>query len=318
MLGNTVNCGVAFAVEYDSFAALIQATKERDAERKAKQQKDQLAAAQVPLSDSNLDPDAITSTFGTAAMHRSAHHISGVHQLTGGDGQLTDGQQPEGQTSNGHHIGVPALDGQLPHGQACRMAEYPAGVQSSGEEGQSAAVLPTRGMPAGGNIAQYKPNSEEPAQRPITVKEGFSDMEHIPSLATASAQHDRHAPTQPHKDHRIAHSIIALDDQVDLTLDDVSERLSQEALHIDLDHGAMTDHGAQDQRALQQLQLLNKAAGPATLNSKTPAPLHGKSSVLLSSVAYQPGLEQTRHDEALGVLDDIVEDTDSDIEGMAA
>ena len=111
--------------------------------------------------------------------------------------------------------------------------------------------------------------------------------------------------------------------RVDLTCDELSEGLSQDSLGIDLDEaGPTADPAAQDQRALQQLQLLNKSAVPsATVEAslaKAAVSSHAKAGALPIFKAYPVSLDQTRNEDALGVLDDIIEDTDSDIEGLAS
>ncbi len=307
------SCSEVFicAVEYDSFAALIQATKERDAARKAKQQKAQLADAPAPASEATKSITA-TETLGQLSGARQGGIVGGLPS----NGQ--DGRHP---AANGSPANRHTTDGQTGIGAEEQLAAYPAGALSSSGSEPSDAVLPTRGKPCNSNIGvMQRGASQEPA------------AQHEGSCVASTGRPSLHVKAgkaqdlQSHDDKR-EHLGCAHAEQHDatkLTSDDLSEGLSQGRLEVDLmdEAGPMSDPAAQDQRALQQLQLLNKSAVPAVTNgtslAKPMAMSHGKGHVLPGSVIHHNSIDQTRNEEALGVLNDIIEDTDSDIEGTAA
>ncbi len=296
-------------MEYESFAALIQATKERDAARRAKQQKAQLADPQPPASDSGPDLDAAPSLCDKAANGQSVHLISAGHKPA--DGRQADGQHASGQPSE------VSCEGQITVLDEKQHTDYPAGLQSCDEQ-PSHVSLPNRSMPPGSGIAKQRSASQDPGHRPAAAKQAQAGM-HSTQL---QAERARSEPArQPFRQQGLqlddGHQVS--DDRVDLTLDDVSDQLSQESLHLDVDDpSAVPDHGAQDQRALQQLQLPNKSAESVIPNGKGVLSSHAKGASASSTVAYQPNLVQKTYEECLGVLDGIIEDTDSDVEGMAA
>lgn len=298
------------AVEYDSFAALIQATKERDAARKAKQQKAQLADATVPASDATK---SVTPT-------ETPDQVSDAHQDGNVGGLLSNEQNVRHPAANGSPANRHTSDGQAPVGNEEQLAEYPAGALSYGEVEPSDAVLPTRGKPPNSSMIMQRGASQKPAPQ---HEESFATLTGRPSLhVKAGKAQDLQSHDDKREQLRRRHS--GPHDAAKLTLDDLSDGLSQGTLQVDLvdEAGAMSDPAAQDQRALQQLQLLNKSAVPAVTNgtslAKAMISSHGKGHVLPSSVVYHSSIDQTRNEEALGVLNDIIEDTDSDIEGMAA
>jgi len=295
------------AVEYDSFAALIQATKERDAARKAKQQKAQLADAPADATKSITPTDA-------------PDQLSDAHQGGNVGGLLSNGQNVRHSDANGSPANRHTSDGQTLIGSEEQLAEYPAGALSSGGSQPSDAVLPTRGKPPNSSMVMQRGAFQEPA------------LQHEDSSATSTGRPSLHVKagkaqdlqSRDDKREHLGCAHAGPHDATKLTLDDSSEGLSQGRLEVDLldKAGPMSDPAAQDQRALQQLQLLNKSAVPVVMNgtslAKTMVPSHGKGHVLPSSVVYHSSTDQTRNEEALGVLNDIIEDTDSDIEGMAA
>ncbi|DBA76305.1 TPA: hypothetical protein ACH3X1_010019 [Trebouxia sp. C0004] len=294
-------------VDYDSFAALIQATKERDAARKAKQQKAQLADAPAPASDATK---SITPT-------EKPDQLSDAHQDGNVGGLLGNGQNGRHPAANGSPANRHTSDGQTPIGNEERLTEYPAGALSETEP--SDAVLPTRGKPPNSSMVMQRGASQEPL---LQHEESFATFTGRPSLhVKASKAQDLQSHNVKCEHLRRRHS--GPHDAAMLTSDDF-EGLSQGRLQVDLvdEAGAMSDPAAQDQRALQQLQLLNKSAVPAVTNgtslAKAVVSSHGKGHVLPNSVVHHNSIDQTRNEEALGVLDDIIEDTDSDIEGMAA
>jgi hypothetical protein len=298
------------AVEYDSFAALIQATKERDAARKAKQQKAQLADAPAPASvatNSITAPDA-------------PNQLSDAHQDGNVGGLLSNGQNVRHPDANGLLENRHTSDGQTPIGDEEQLAEYPAGALSSGGSQPSDAVLPTRGKPPNSSRVMQRGPSQEPA---LQHEDSFTTSTGRPRLHVKAGK-DQDLQSHDDKCEHLGCTHAGPHDATKLTLDDSSEGLSQGRLEVDLmdEAGPMSDPAAQDQRALQQLQLLNKSAVPAVTNgtslAKAMVSSYGKGHVLPSSVVYHSSTDQTRNEEALGVLDDIIEDTDSDIEGMAA
>ena len=294
------------AAEYDSFAALIQATKERDAARKARQQKAQLADAPASVATNSIRP---TDT---------PDQLSAAHQDGHEGGLLSNGLKIRHPAANRSVANRHTNDGQTPMRIEEQLAEYPAGVLSSGGSEHSDAVLPTRGKPPNGSMVMQRGASQEFA------------AQHEESFATSTGRPTLHVKAgkaqdlQSHDDKRehLCCRHAGAQDAAKLPQDDLSKGLSQARLEVDLvdEAGAMSDPAAQDQRALQQLQLLNKSAVPAVTNgtslAKAMVSSHGKGHVLPSSVVYS--IDQTRNEEALGVLDDIIEDTDSDIEGMTA
>lgn len=300
------------AVEYDSFAALIRATKERDAARKAKQQKAQLEDAQAPASTPNHDSNATTS--GTAA--EPMHQCPDAREWGKVGVSYTKDFAPNGLPAEGQ-----GSDGQTLVGQEEQLADYPAGAQSSGDEQPSDAVLPTREMAAKKSTVEPRFACQDLAQTPSHHTAG-----HVLQVQSSKAQeHVRQCNVQTHTG-QIQHpsnGYCGSHDRVELTCDELSEGLSQDSLGIDLDEaGPTADPAAQDQRALQQLQLLNKSAVPsATVEAslaKAAVSSHAKAGALPTFRAYPVSLDQTRNEDALGVLDDIIEDTESDIEGLAS
>ena len=299
------------AVEYDSFAALIQATKERDAARKAKQQKAQLADAPAPASD------ATKSITPTDALDQ----LSDAHQGGNVGGLLSNGQNMRHPDANRSPANRHTIDGRTLVGSEKQLAAYPAGALSGRSE-PSDAVLPTRGKPPNSSMVMQRGASQESAAQ---HEESFATFTGRPSLhVKAGNPQELHS----HSDNREHVGCVHTGphNAAKLTLDDLSEGLSQGRLEVDLmdEAGPMSDPAAQDQRALQQLQLLNKSAVPAVTNgtslAKAMVSSHGKGHVLPSSIVYHCGssIDQTRNEEPLDVLDDIIEDTDSDIQGMAA
>ncbi|KAL0042822.1 hypothetical protein WJX79_000884 [Trebouxia sp. C0005] len=255
-------------IEYDSFAALIQATKERDAARKARQQKARLADASASASD-------------------TIKH-----------------------TSNG----LTSIDNEE------QLAAYPAGALSSGGSHPPDAVLPTRGKPPNSSTVMQRGAPQEPAPQ---YEDSFATSTGRPCLHVKAGK-AQDLQSRDDKREQLGCRHAGQHGATKLTSDDLSEGLSQDRLEVDLmdEAGSMPNPAAQDQRALQQLQLLNKSAVPAVINSTSPAKAmvssHGKGHVLPSSLIYHNSIDQTRNEEALGVLNDIIEDTDSDIEGTAA
>ncbi len=246
------------------------------------------------------------------------HRIS--CQMRNLGGLLSNGQNVRHPAANGSPANRHTSDGQTRIGNEEQLAEYPAGALSSGGSEPSDAVLPTRGKPPNSSMVMQRGASQESAAQ---HEESFATSTGRPSLHVKAGKAQ---DLQSHDDKRehLGCRHAGQHDATKLTLDDLSEGLSQGRLEVDLvdEAGAMSDPAAQDQRALQQLQLLNKSAVPAVTNgtslAKAMVSSHGKGHVLPSSVVYHSSIDQTRNEEALGVLNDIIEDTDSDIEGMAA
>ena len=110
--------------------------------------------------------------------------------------------------------------------------------------------------------------------------------------------------------------------RVDLMLADSPGRLSQKSLAVEVEDEAnpVSSQKVQDQRALQQLQLLNNSAEPVTVSgacNRKSIQLSQDKDHAMSSVPYQGVVaELSRTEDCLGPLDDIIEDTDSDLEGL--
>ena len=110
--------------------------------------------------------------------------------------------------------------------------------------------------------------------------------------------------------------------RVDLTLGDSPSKLSQESLAVEVEDDAspVSSQKVQDQRALQQLQLLNNSKEPVSVSNacnRKSLQLSQDKDVAVSSVPYQNvGAHLGRTEDCLGPLDDLIEDTDSDLEAL--
>ncbi|KAA6428433.1 MAG: hypothetical protein FRX49_01309, partial [Trebouxia sp. A1-2] len=297
-------------IEYDSFAALIQATKERDAARKARQQKARLADASASASDT-IKSVTHTDTPG---------HLSDAHQDDNVERLLSKGQSFRYPAANGLLANRHTSNGLTSIDNEEQLAAYPAGALSSGGSHPPDAVLPTRGKPPNSSTVMQRGAPQEPAPQ---YEDSFATSTGRPCLHVKAGK-AQDLQSRDDKREQLGCRHAGQHGATKLTSDDLSEGLSQDRLEVDLmdEAGSMPNPAAQDQRALQQLQLLNKSAVPAVINSTSPAKAmvssHGKGHVLPSSLIYHNSIDQTRNEEALGVLNDIIEDTDSDIEGTAA
>ena len=277
------------AVEFDSFAALIQATKQRDAARKAKQQQARLAPA-----SSGVSPEA-EQAAERAALPQATDQTSDTEAAP-----VAEAQQGRGQLTERQAVNRPDPDRQ--------QSAYPSDVSQLAAERQVHPVPPTTRLPSNTVVAQCSERS-------------------LPADSTSCIQHNGAGHLQTMKDDEPAHSQPSEPAEahyrVDLTLDTTPKKLSQESLDVDVedDTGQLPSHRVQDERALQQLHLLNKSAEPVKTNAacyeKSTQSLQEKDPVV-SHVLYQQPLANNvgRTETGLGALNDIIEDTDSDVEGM--
>ena len=138
------------AVEYDGFAALIKATKQRDAARKAKQQE-----AQLPAQPANASPDADApvSTPSPQPGSDSPPHDDAQEQQA----ML---QPPHDNTASEAHVSH--VDGHLPNGVHSQLAEHPAGPKSMAELQSDNGVQRSNGTHANGSISEQRSLSGEP------------------------------------------------------------------------------------------------------------------------------------------------------------
>lgn len=279
-----------FAVAYDSFAALIQATKERDAARKAKQQQAQLESQQPTASD--VSPEAEVAA-GRAALPQAADHSSDLAVARAAQGQQDTQRRAERQKAQ-------------PSDTEEQLAAYPAGAEPLSEEGHIGLRLPSRPLPSNPGLAKQTPDSLHGKSLQATGNGSIHDEgEQTAHVMTAIGQ--LQVPTEAHS-------------RVDLTLDGTPGK-SQESLDVDVDdaHSPLPSHQVQDQRALQQLQLLNKAAEPVVMNTGygKSIPSSQEKEPVVSGMYCQPIMDQLgRTEDGLGPLDDIIEDSDSDIDGL--
>ena len=281
-------------MEFHSFPALIKATRERDAARKAKQKE-----AQLPAQSLDASPHAATASDTPEHALKSTVHAP------------IDGQQADPQAAPETSAERPDVNGHLPNGSHAKgeHVQYPAGPQSSanGAEHHAEASLLQSSRPFSSSVAKQRSQSQDPAQRPDPSSAGSLEAgPHIQRQGVPAVQ--------------AQHNGRLID-----TVDEVSDKLSEDDLHIDLDDQAAqpASHHVQDERVLQQLQLLNKAAvtqvrpSPPLSKDAATAQVH-RNSGLSSTTVTVTGLVHTGHADALDALDCIVQDTDSDIEGRVA
>lgn len=269
------------AVEFDSFAALIQATKERDAARKAKQQQAQVGAAPA-AAVCGAGPEA--EAAARAAVPQALDHSCDQDHTEAAQGQPEECPEWE------------------PLGSGTQRPAYPAHAQPP-DKPKSAAL--SESMSRG--ILPVRRNS----------KDGHGGNMH---------GHAVHSHTVQSGDQAESQQWTSAEDQsrVDLTLADIPGRLSQESLAVDVEDEAssVSSQKVQDQRALQQLQLLHNSTEPVTVSgacnsNRKSIQLSQDKDVAVSNVPYQGFVAQLgRTEECLGPLDDIVEDSDSDVEGL--
>lgn len=266
------------AVEFDSFAALIQATKERDAARKAKQQQAQVAAPAAAVCAASLEAEAAARAAVPQAVDQSCDqdHCEAA--------QEQPDECPEWQ----------------PLGSGTQLPAYSAHAQPPDKpnsatlsKSMSRGVLPVRRKSQDGDYGSMHSNALDPQ----TVQNG----------ERSESQQWQFAEDQS---------------RVDLTLADTPGRLSQESLAVEVEDEAspVSSQKVQDQRALQQLQLLHNSTEPVTVTgacSRKSIQLSQDKEVAVSNVPYQGFVAQLgRTEDCLGPLDDIIEDSDSDIEGL--
>ena len=273
----------ASAVEFDSFAALIQSTKERDAARKAKQQQAKLATS--PSAASDADP-AAAAAAARAAVPQAVDQSSDQGSLEAADGQ--PGELPEWQ----------------PPGSGSLWADCPAHVQPPDK---LKYALPSDSMPRR-TPAEKQESQGGHCEASGSMHGDESDLMHM-VLVREESQSQQRMPAEGQC-------------RVDLTLADTPGKLSQESLAVEVEDDAspVSSQKVQDKRALQQLQLLNNSAEPVTVSSacnRKSIQFAQDKDVAMSSVPYQGVVAQlSRTADCLGPLDDIIEDTDSDIEGL--
>lgn len=265
-------------MEFDSFAALIQATKERDAARKAKQQQAQIAAPGAVVCEASAEAEAAARAAVPQAMDHSCDqdHTEAA--------QEQPGESPEWQPL-GSGTQRPAYSA---HAQP---ADKPKSATLS--EGMSRGVLPLR----------------------HESQDGHYGSMHGHAVDSHTMQNGERAELQ---------QWTSAEDQcrVDLTLADTPGRLSQESLAVEVEDEAspVSSQKVQDQRALQQLQLLHNSTDPVTVNdacNRKSIQLSQDKDVAVSNVPYQGFVAQLgRTEDCLGPLDDIIEDSDSDVEGL--
>ena len=268
-----------FAVEFDSFAALIQATKERDAARKAKQQQAQLATP--PTAAAEAAPEAVAAARAAIP-------------------QAVDQSSDQGVTVAAN--GQPAV---WPERQPLRSQRQPPGFETE------LAACPAQ---PSDKLYSALPRSTSSAKQKSqnAHHEGLGSM-HI------DAADSMHIGEQS----ALQDSIPAeADYRVDLTLGDTPSKLSQDSLAVEVEDDAspVPSQKVQDQRALQQLQLLNNSTEPVAVSgacNRKSIRLSQDKDPAVSSVPYQGVVaELSRTEHCLGPLDDIIEDTDSDVEGL--
>lgn len=270
----------ASAVEFDSFAALIQATKERDAARKAKQQQAQLSELPSATCAARPEPAAAAAR---AAVPQAVDHSSDQGGLKAADGQ--PGELPAWQ----------------PPGSGTQRAVCAAHVQPPDK---LTSALSSDSMPRSAEKQESQSGHFEVSG---SMHGDASDLMHMVRVREEPQSQQRMPPEGQCR--------------VDLTLADTPGKLSQESLAVEVEDGAspVSSQKVQDQRALQQLQLLNNSAEFATAsgacNRKSIQFSHDKD-VTMSSVPYQGVVAQLSRTDCLGPLDDIIEDTDSDVEGL--
>ena len=277
-------------MEFHSFPALIKATRERDAARKAKQQEAQLPAQSADASPhaaaASDTPEHASECPAHEHMDKQRAGLQAAHE-TSAERQDVKGDLPNGSHTKGEHV------------------QYPAGPQISanGAEHHAEAPLLQPSRLSNSSVAKQRSDLQDPAQRPNPSSAG-------------SLEAGTHTQRQGVPAGQAQHNGRVVD-----TVDDLSDKLSEDDLHIDLDDqlAQPVSHHMQDQRVLQQLQLLNKAAftqvRPNLPLSKDAAATHAHRNSGLSSTT---GLVHTGHSDGLDALDCIVQDTDSDIEGRVA
>lgn len=258
----------ASAVEFDSFAALIQATKERDAARKAKQQQAQLATSPSAAFDAGREAAAAAAAAARAAIPQAVDHCSDQDGFEAADGQPE--WQPPGPAPP-VKLKSALLSDSMPRSTS------PAKQESQGIHCQVSGSM--HGDPL--DSMHTVQVSEEPKSQRRMLAEGQRG--------------------------------------VDLTLADTPGKLSQESLAVEVEDDAspVSSQKVQDQRALQQLHLLNNSAEPVTVSSvcnRKSVQSSQDKDLIIASVPYQGVLSRTG--DCLGPLDDIIEDTDSDVEGL--
>lgn len=263
------------AEDFDSFAALIRATKERDAARKAKQQQAQVAVTQPVTCHAGLQAEAAAR----AALPQASDHSS--------------------------DMGVTAA-------AAAQHAQWPPQPAESDMQppDQLRAALPCESIPSRTCQTRHNPQDAD-GEAPQDIGRGHVGVANSVLPVPAGEEHGVHRGLPEEAQHR-----------VDLMLGDSPSKLSQESLAVEVEDDAspVSSQKVQDQRALQQLQLLNNSTEPVSVSgacNRKSVHLSQDKDLAMSSVPYQNvGAHLGRTEDCLGPLDDIIEDTDSDLDGL--
>ena len=214
------------AGDFDSFAALIKATRERDAARKAKQ------------PSSMAQPGAADARPSTAA------DVKPVVSTSDGDSHPEDTAQADAAMNDALHQHEGAEKGSASISRddpAGAMAAYPAGVAADQHQ---AAAEACNGL-----------DCRDPGLNAQCAQRLHSDRQ-VPAAEPSLEHNERHLPHQQAQP--------TADDRVDLTLDDhMSHDSLQFDVNVDIDDEDISSaqpaalHG----RALQRLHLPNTQAG---------------------------------------------------------
>lgn len=278
--GSSVQGVLVCAEDFDSFAALIRATKERDAARRAKQQQSQAALPQSAAYDAGPKAEAAAR----AALPQANEQRSDMDAT------------------------VVAAEGSCqPVKSETRLAACPVRVLPSG---QLKVALPSESGTCLARLNSQDADGEAPWN--------------ISSVQVGAANSALMVPND--RQPGIQHGPAEAQYRVDLTLGDTPSKLSQESLAVEVDDDAspVSSQKVQDQRALQQLQLLNNSTEPVSVSSAcnrksiqlSQDKEHAVFSAPHQSVVAHLGRNEDRNDNCLGPLDDIIDDTDSDLEGL--
>lgn len=175
---------------------------------------------------------------------------------------------------------------------------------------QLKAAVRSESIPS--RTCQTRHNSQDAdGEAPQDIGSGHVGVANAVIPVPAGEQHGVHQGLLAEAQHR-----------VDLTLGDSPGKLSQESLAVEVEDDAspVSCQKVQDQRALQQLQLLNNSTEPVSVSgacNRKSMHMSQDKDLAVSSVPYQNvGAQLGRTEDCLGPLDDIIEDTDSDLDGL--
>lgn len=343
------------AGDFDSFASLIKATRQRDAERKAQQAiagNDAVPAANSAISplaterpavasDSNTEMDPGTDVNAqpisgsadtdrhsdpapTAQLHRQrdaplaeALHPSDAEMLANTSDQS---QQQQQQPDRHADTSAPAQQSQTARRQAAQTQRSLSQLaQAQATQSQAAADHSQLHDSTGGLNGRAENGMRRSSQQLAAHPAGIEAQQ---DSAQANGSNSQHAARSNREDRPNMLSTEQLgrglpNQQVDLTLNDATDRLSGESLDFDIDegHDSVQKTDVQHDRALQHLQLLNTKPGLHDDSVK-----YKQYAVCTANATWKPDVSGVLHGhnfdqhsaDALGDMDAVVADSESE------